>query len=179
MQDMSSELFSINRLAQLLEKDRATIGRLTRDVPADGRDKAGNARWKLSSIVEAMSRQSGIRGSNPRMTALADQLEQTGAEAMEVLEKLRALPTVAARRKYAQGGALTVIGRLSAAFEACAGTLKSDRGTFEIAADVVTGEAIAEVMQLCNFKIRPEELKEEAQWTHNATMNSLIKSRMR
>src|SRR6266446_1719868 len=135
-----SELFSVNKLAQLLERDRATIGRLTRDLAPDGKDKQGNPKWKISSVVEAMSRQSGISGASPRMTALADALEQTGAEAMEVLERLRSLKTVAARRKYAQTGALTVIGKLSKALEACAATLKADRGTFEIAADVVIAE---------------------------------------
>jgi hypothetical protein len=155
--DMSSELFSVNRLAQLLERDRATIGRLVRDLPPDGRDRQKNPRWKLSTVVEAMSKQSGSTGS-PRMLELADQLEATGAEVTAALERLRNLPTVAKRRKYAESGALTVIGRLNDLFEQCGGTLKpSERDLWSLAADVTTGEAISEIMSLCNFKIRPDE----------------------
>jgi hypothetical protein len=156
-----SELFSINRLSQLLEKDRGTITRAVRDLPPDGRDRQKNPRWKISTVVEAMSQQSGS-SSNPRMTALADELEVVGNEAIEVLEQLRALPSITERRKYAQSGACTVIGRLNKALEACEQSLRpADRGVWAITTDVAIGQAIAEIMSLCNFKIRPEDLESE------------------
>ena len=154
------KLFSINGAADLLERDRATISRAVRAVPADGHDKAGHPKWRMASIVQALNQSGG--GASPRMTALADTIEETGAEVTAALEKLRGMSDIAKRRKFAESGALSSIGRLHALFEQCAATLKADRGTFEIAADVVIAEAVTEVMAACDFKIRPEELKEQA-----------------
>src|SRR5260370_9146678 len=99
------KLLSANAIAVVLERGRQTITRATRNLAADGHDKAGHPRWKLSSVVAVLN-QSGSSGSNPRMVELAGQLEQTGAEAMEGLARLRAIPDIAKRRKYADSGAL-------------------------------------------------------------------------
>jgi hypothetical protein len=93
---MSKELFSINAAANLLERDRGTITRAVRDVPPDGHDKQGNARWKMCTIVAALGH---TGGGSSRFTAIADNLEATGDEFLAALETLRATPDVAARRK--------------------------------------------------------------------------------
>jgi predicted transcriptional regulator len=150
------KLFSINGAADLLERDRATISRAVRAVPADGHDKAGHPKWKMATIVQAMSQNSG---ASPRMIELADELEATGAEAMEVLQRLRDLPTITKRREYAQSGACKAIGRLHEALEACKQSLKpTERDVWMIAADVAVGQAVAEVVQLCDFQFKPEDL---------------------
>jgi hypothetical protein len=47
-------LFSINRAADLLEKDRATLVRALRRVPADGYER-GQPRWRMPTIIDAFA----------------------------------------------------------------------------------------------------------------------------
>src|SRR5205823_2931946 len=47
-------LFSVNAAAILLEKDRATLVRALRRVPADGTER-GQPRWKLPTIISALA----------------------------------------------------------------------------------------------------------------------------
>jgi hypothetical protein len=47
-------LFSINRAADLLEKDRATLVRALRRVPADGYER-GQPRWRMPTIIDALA----------------------------------------------------------------------------------------------------------------------------
>ena len=48
------ELFSINRAAGLLERDRATLTRALRSIKPDGFDR-GQPRWFLPTIVNALA----------------------------------------------------------------------------------------------------------------------------
>jgi hypothetical protein len=47
-------LFSINRAADLLEKDRATLVRALRHVPPDGY-QGGQPRWRMPTIMHALA----------------------------------------------------------------------------------------------------------------------------
>jgi hypothetical protein len=47
-------LFSINRPADLLEKDRATLVRALRRVPADDYER-GQPRWRMPTIIDALA----------------------------------------------------------------------------------------------------------------------------
>ncbi len=53
-------LFSINRAADLLERDRATLVRALRRVPADGYE-GGQPRWRMPTIVDALAMKSQAR----------------------------------------------------------------------------------------------------------------------
>jgi hypothetical protein len=48
-----NDLFSINRAADLLEKDRATLVRALRHVAPDGHE-GGQPRWRMPTIVDAL-----------------------------------------------------------------------------------------------------------------------------
>jgi hypothetical protein len=50
-----NDLFSINRAADLLEKDRATLVRALRHVPAEGYTKHGQPRWSMQTIRNALA----------------------------------------------------------------------------------------------------------------------------
>lgn len=50
-----NNLFSINGAADLLEKDRATLVRALRHVPADGYTKHGQPRWRMPTIIDALA----------------------------------------------------------------------------------------------------------------------------
>jgi hypothetical protein len=49
-----NDLFSINRAADLLEKDRATLVRALRHVRPDGYER-GQPRWRMPTIVDALA----------------------------------------------------------------------------------------------------------------------------
>jgi hypothetical protein len=50
-----NNLFSINRAADLLEKDRATLVRALRHVPPEGYTKHGQPRWRMPTIIDALA----------------------------------------------------------------------------------------------------------------------------
>ena len=50
-----NNLFSINGAADLLERDRATLVRALRHVPADGYTKHGQPRWRMETIRNALA----------------------------------------------------------------------------------------------------------------------------
>ena len=50
-----NDLFSINRAADLLEKDRATLVRALRHVPPQGYTKHGQPRWSMQTIRNALA----------------------------------------------------------------------------------------------------------------------------
>ena len=49
-----NNLFSINRAADLLERDRATLVRALRHVPPDGYER-GQPRWRMPTIIDALA----------------------------------------------------------------------------------------------------------------------------
>ncbi|MGY8634293.1 hypothetical protein RAD15_17595 [Bradyrhizobium sp. 14AA] len=57
----TKSLFSINRAADLLERDRATLVRALRRVPPDGYSKQGRPRWHMPTIVGALALKSQER----------------------------------------------------------------------------------------------------------------------
>jgi hypothetical protein len=57
--------FSTNALAELLERDRATITRALRHVPKDATEK-GQQRWKMTTAIAAVDALPGSHNSPPR-----------------------------------------------------------------------------------------------------------------
>ena len=49
-----NNLFSVNRAADLLERDRATLVRALRHVPPDGYER-GQPRWRMPTIIDALA----------------------------------------------------------------------------------------------------------------------------
>src|SRR4051794_10278475 len=49
-----NNLFSVNRAADLLERDRATLVRAMRHVPPDGYER-GQPRWRMPTIIDALA----------------------------------------------------------------------------------------------------------------------------
>jgi hypothetical protein len=87
------KLFSAFAAATLLERDRQTISRALRSVPADGKER-GQPRWKLRKIVDALAAHerpaagSVNTGGNPPEYAAFDR----------AYNQMTALPTLAKRR---------------------------------------------------------------------------------
>jgi hypothetical protein len=61
-------MFSINAASELLERDRRTIGKALRHVPPDKKEKGGQPRWKLPTILSALDQLPGSSGAPRRHT---------------------------------------------------------------------------------------------------------------
>src|SRR5438132_13119283 len=51
----ASPLLTINAAADQLQRDRRTIAAHLRDIPPDDKDAQGRLRWRLATIVRALS----------------------------------------------------------------------------------------------------------------------------
>ena len=92
------KVFSINALAELLEKDRQTIVRALRGTPADATEKR-QPRWRMATAVAALERHnraskgnSGGDGQDPLLKSLFEKFDKE-------YNSMRALKTLDARRK--------------------------------------------------------------------------------
>jgi hypothetical protein len=112
-------LFSINKAADLLERDRATLVRALRHVTPDGRER-GQARYRLKTITDALVAQEARNngsyhvGHNPlrsRLGEIADELEQTHKELDAKRELIKAQPTLDAKQPHSRA-AMKVFERL-------------------------------------------------------------------
>jgi hypothetical protein len=88
--------FSVNAIAELLERDRATVIRALRETPPDAVEKR-QPRWKMATAVAALERHSRVHdgdnsgGIDPPEYARFDKAYQAAKE----------LPTLAKRRAAA------------------------------------------------------------------------------
>jgi hypothetical protein len=103
--------FGVNALAELLERDRATVIRALRDVPADAVER-GQPRWKMVTAVAALHEHRRPDGGHdhdqmdPRLAAAYEQVDVANSA-------MRKLETVEARRSAAKA-----MGQLIAATDA-------------------------------------------------------------
>jgi hypothetical protein len=83
--------FSLNAIAELLERDRATVVRALRGTPADGTER-GQPRWRMATAVAALEEQNRANhddtdSNDPALTAAYAELDAAIA-AMEVAPSL-------------------------------------------------------------------------------------------
>ena len=92
--------FGVNAIAELLERDRGTVIRALRDVPADAVER-GQPRWKMTTAVAALQEHGRPDGGrhrdqmDPRLAAAYAQLDAADS----AMRKLKALE---ARRRAAK-----------------------------------------------------------------------------
>jgi hypothetical protein len=119
MGDQVKNFFSINKAADLLERDRQTLVRALRHIPADGHER-GQARWRMKTITEALAaqeaRNSGLSQSGDRLRSrlgeIADELEQTHRELDAKRELIKTEPTLEAKQPHSRA-AIQTLERLS------------------------------------------------------------------
>jgi hypothetical protein len=111
--------FSINKAADLLERDRATLVRALRHIKPDGHER-GQARYRLRTITDALAaheaRNNGSSHGEPdrlrsRLGEIADELEQTHKELDAKRELIKAQPTLDAKQPHSRA-AMKVLERL-------------------------------------------------------------------
>jgi hypothetical protein len=92
--------FAVNGIADLLERDRGTVIRALRDVPADAVER-GQPRWKMVTAVAALHEHGRPDGGHDR-----DQTDPQLAAAYEQVDEansaMRKLTTLEARRRAAR-----------------------------------------------------------------------------
>lgn len=110
-------LFSINRAADLLERDRATLVRALRHVKPDGNER-GQPRYRMRTIVDALAgqdaRNRGHVGDDRlrfRLNEIADELEQTHTELAEQRALIKTQVSIDAKQPYSRA-AMKVLERL-------------------------------------------------------------------
>ncbi|MDA9427128.1 hypothetical protein [Bradyrhizobium sp. CCBAU 53380] len=101
-------LFSINKAADLLERDRATLVRALRHVAPDGHER-GQPRYRMRTIVETVGgsggpeqRPSGHDRLRSRLGEIADELERTNKELDAKREVIKAQPTLDAKQPHSR-----------------------------------------------------------------------------
>ena len=103
-------IFSINKAADLLERDRATLVRALRHVKADGTER-GQPRYTMRTIIDALAaheaRNNGSSHGEPdrlrsRLGEIADELEQTNKELDAKRELIKAQPTLDAKQPHSR-----------------------------------------------------------------------------
>jgi hypothetical protein len=112
-------IFSINKAADLLERDRATLVRALRHVKADGTER-GQPRYTMRTIIDALAaqeaRNNGFSHGEPdrlrsRLGEIADELEQTNKELDAKRELIKGQPTLDTKQPYSRA-AMRVLERL-------------------------------------------------------------------
>ena len=91
-------LFSVNKAADLLERDRQTLVRALRHVEPDGTER-GRPRYSMPTILAALDAHQGrVRGAG----VVSHDLERRFAELDRRYDAVRAAPTVDERRELAR-----------------------------------------------------------------------------
>jgi hypothetical protein len=147
------KLFSINAAALALERDRGTLTRVLLDVPPDGHDQAGRPRWKLATIVRALSVHA-VGQVDSQVDAACAEIERMAAELDAGMERLESEPDIVARRQLAREiGPL--VGRLDSALErAAAGRKPAERAVLDVVRDQIVARAIANLLGLIEMRIK-------------------------
>jgi hypothetical protein len=113
------KLFSINKAADLLERDRATLVRALRHVKPDGAER-GQPRYTMRTITDALTaheaRNHGAAHAGPdrlrsRLDEIADELEKAHQELDAKRELIKAQPTLDAKQPHSRA-AMKVFERL-------------------------------------------------------------------
>jgi hypothetical protein len=145
---MRPKLFSIGGAAIELGKDRRTIARRLARVQPDGRTADGGDGWYLSTILAQLD-QARDGGDGPAL----DALEDASAAVDDLLNALRGESNIKKRRELLKrdGG---VIGAYTTALDRVrAGQSDSTRLVTGPYLDQIIGNAIAEVLALCDLKL--------------------------
>jgi len=145
--------FTINAAAEVLERDRRTIGRALRGVAPDHQDAQGREQWRLATIVKALTASEHATASED----VIEEIEAAGRDVEATLERLRRCDQAEARQLIREGiGAC--VGRLDRAMEAGAGGLKPhEQQLLAVVRDGVVANLIAEICQLAGWQITGDE----------------------
>ena len=100
-----NNLFSTNRAADLLERDRATLVRALRHVPPEGYTKHGHPRWSMQTVRNALALKPQARHATgkfrDRYSLRSTKLDRMRLEYEKCLALIGAEPSLDKRREMA------------------------------------------------------------------------------
>src|SRR3954451_5897568 len=116
-------LFSVNKAADLLERDRATLVRALRRVTPDGTER-GQPRYRMRTITDALGAQEARNGGlsqvgdrlRSRLGEIADELELGHRELDAKREVIKGQPTLDAKQPHSRA-AMQTLERLSRLYD--------------------------------------------------------------
>jgi hypothetical protein len=147
----ASPLLTINAAADQLQRDRRTIAAHLRDIPPDDKDAQGRLRWRLATIVRALSNERPQRGD----CAAADDVEAASEALAAGLKRVKAAEDIEQRRKIVIEDVGKLVGRLDAAMERAAADRKPhERALLDVVRDKVVGDAIGVLLSTCEWEVR-------------------------
>jgi hypothetical protein len=150
----ASPLLTINAAADQLQRDRRTIAAHLRDIPPDDKDAQGRLRWRLATIVRALSNERPQQGD----CAAADDVEAASEALAAGLKRVQAAKDIEQRRNIVIEDVGRLVGRLDAAMErAAADRRPSERAILDIVRNKVVGDAIGVLMRACEWKVEHHE----------------------
>jgi hypothetical protein len=118
-----------------------------RGVPAEHKDEQGHERWRLATIIDALSTN---RGAN---TAAADEILSAGEAVEDLLSRLRAATDVEAARAILRAEGHR-IGALDRALErGLIGLRPAEAQLLKVVRDTIIGAAIGETMECCRWQL--------------------------
>jgi hypothetical protein len=147
----ASPLLTINAAADQLQRDRRTIAAHLRDIPPDDKDAQGRSRWRLATIVRALSNERPQRGD----CAAADDVEAASEALAAGLKRVQAAEDIEQRRKIVIEDVGRLVGKLDAAMDrAAAGRKPHERALLDIVRDKAIGDVVAQICNACAWEVR-------------------------
>jgi hypothetical protein len=154
---MQPRLFSIEGLAVELGRDRRTVAKALRGVPAEG-ETSGRPAWRIATAVAALRRREDTNGgSNHHALEVATrEAERLADEIEEAFERMRQQPDVIERRRMAvKYGPL--VGALERALQAGLDALSpgpAEREFLGLFQDHMIGNVMGEFLDICQWRLR-------------------------
>jgi hypothetical protein len=150
----ASPLLTINAAADQLQRDRRTIAAHLRDIPPDDKDAQGRLRWRLATIVRALSNERPQRGNSEA----ADAIEAAHEALLAGLKNMWAAAGASgpeAAREVVRGGVGGLVGALDRALERGLEGLKPhEQYLLGLARDKAVSAAIGEILGACQWEVR-------------------------
>ncbi len=147
----ASPLLTINAAADQLQRDRRTIAAHLRDIPPDDKDAQGRLRWRLATIVRALSNERPQQGDS----AAADAVEEASEALAAGLKRVQAAKDIEQRRKIVIDGVGALVGKLDVAMtNAAADRRPSEQRLLGIVRDKIIGDAIGVMVNACQWEVR-------------------------
>src|SRR5260370_9582116 len=106
----ASPLLTINAAADQLQRDRRTIAAHLRDIPPDDKDAQGRLRWRLATIVRALSNERPQQGDS----AAAHAVEEASEALAAGLKRVQAAKDLDQRRKIGIDAVGALVAQLAA-----------------------------------------------------------------
>ena len=150
----ASPLLTINAAADQLQRDRRTIAAHLRDVPPDDKDAQGRSRWRLATIVRALSNERLQQGNSAAVDAIEAAHEALAAGLEKMWTAAKDTGPEAAR-EVVRGGVGGLVGALDRALERGLEGLKPhEQYLLGLARDKAVTAAIGEILGACQWELR-------------------------